>query len=514
MRQGEKEQPLNRWDLLLLGAFALLKVAIHLCTTGLGPYGYFRDEFYYFDCASHLAWGYVDQPPLSLLILAITRGLLGDSILAIRLPVILAGAATVVIAGLIARGMGGGRFAQALACLTVIVAPVYLTMSSFFSVNAFDELFWAVSAYLIVHIIRTGNPHLWLWFGLVAGLGLENKIGMGFFGGCLAVALLLTPQRKYYLDKHLWLGGLVAAVLFVPHVLWQIKHGWPTLEFMRNVSEYKNVPVTLPKFFLGQLLFMNPLSAPIWIAGILYGLFSSKGRNFRLFSLIYIGLFAVFFWGNGKSYYLTPVYPPLLALGAVWMEQATLARPRVRWTVVGLLGTSGVLLAPHAIPILPPEALIRYQNVIGLKAPQQERAHAGVLPEHLGDRLGWNEMLAFLGDAYKRLDATDRTRCALFVSNYGEAGAVNHFGAKYGLPKAISGYMNYYLWGPGDATGEMMLFYWNDRTTLEQLFEQVTEVARFTHPYVMERQNNRPLYLCRKLKVPMAEAWPRLKMFK
>ncbi|HUW61797.1 MAG TPA: glycosyltransferase family 39 protein, partial [Candidatus Bathyarchaeia archaeon] len=200
---------------LFLGGFALLKILIHVSTLYLGPYGYFRDEFYYLDCAANLSWGYVDQPPLAPFILAIVRATLGDSILAIRLPAILAGGGTVFMAGLIAAELGGGRFAQGLACLSVIAAPVFLGMSSFFSMNPIDYLLWTIAAYILVRIIKTDNARLWLWFGLVAGLGLENKLSMAFFGGLVAAALLLTPQRKYYRDKHLWLAGLIAFLIFL-----------------------------------------------------------------------------------------------------------------------------------------------------------------------------------------------------------------------------------------------------------------------------------------------------------
>jgi len=498
----------------LLTGFSLLKLLVGVYAALPGVYGYFRDEFYYLDCASNLAWGYVDQPPLSLLILAVTRGILGPSVFAIRLPVILAGAATVFVSGLTARAMGGGRFAQSLTCLCILVAPVHLTMSSFFSMNAFDLLLWAIAVYLLVLIVQTGNARLWIWFGLVAGLGLENKLSMGFLGMALAVSLVLTPERKYYLDKHLWIGAGIAVVLFLPHVLWQVSNHWPTLEFMRNASLSKNVPTTFVKFLLGQLLYMGPATAPIWICGLLFPFLSGNGRRFRLFSFAYLVLFFVFLRTNGKSYYLSPAYPMLLAMGAVWAEDTFLRKAWPRTVAVGVLVVVGLILAPYAVPVLSPEAFIRYQNTLGLKAPQQERAHAGVLPQHLGDRLGWEEMVAMLGEAYNKLDPADRARCAMLVSNYGEAGAVNLFGPRYGLPHAISGYMNNYLWGPRGATGEVMLAYWDNRSTLDDLFEEVTEVARFQHPFVMDRQNNRPLYLCRRIRVPMNEAWPRFKTFK
>jgi len=513
MKTDFSSQKFERLDWLLFGGFVLLKIIIHLFTDGPGQYGYFRDELYYLDCATHLDWGYVDHPPLSILILAITRGLFGSSMLSIRMPVILIGAATVVLSGLVAREMGGGRFSQALTCLAVLVAPVFLTMGSFFSMNAFDQFFWALGAYLIALLIRTDDARLWLWFGLAAGLGLENKLSMAFFGLGLIAAMILTPMRKHFLKWRFWVGGLIAVVLFLPHIIWQLKYDWPTLEFMRNARLFKNMPTTLVKFFLGQIILIGPLNAPLWVAGLLFGLLSKRGGAFRHFSIIYIVAFVVFYLTNGKVYYLSPAYPMLLALGAVWLEGMLVLRRRARAAVAVFLFIGGLAMAPYAIPVLPVETFLRYQEALGLRAPQQERAHTGLLPQHFGDRFGWEEFVSMVGDAYNKLDPVDRTRCSIFVSNFAEAGAIDLFGQRFGLPRAISGHMTHYIWGPGNATGEVMLVYWNEREELGKLFEEVIEVARFHHPYVMDRQNNRPLYLCRRLKLPVRQAWKQVKIF-
>ncbi|MBI1319150.1 MAG: phospholipid carrier-dependent glycosyltransferase [Candidatus Hydrogenedens sp.] len=503
----------RRRFVVMMAAFAAVKIAFHLLAAGLGPYGYFRDEFYYLDCAANLSWGYVDQPPFSLAVLQLFRTLLGESVWAIRLPAILAEAATLVLAGVIAREMGGRRFAQFLACASLLVAPVFLTMSSFFSMNALDHLFWALAAWLLVRIINTGDGRLWLWFGVVAGLGLQNKYSIGFFGGLMAAALLLTPERRFYRDWRLWAGGGIAFILFLPHLVWQQWHGWPTLEFMHDTNAYKNVPLTPGKYLTGQLLFMGPLAAPVWIGGVVCALFFST-RRYRIFAFIYLGMLAVFYVSNGKSYYLAPIYPVLLALGGVCWEHLTERRRWIGWILAGLVLASGAALAPHAMPLLPPERLIAYQGAMGLKAPQQEVAHSGVLPQHIGDRLGWLEYAAMVAKAFHALPAEDQTRCALLVSNYGEAGALNLSQQDLGLPRrAISGYMNYYLWGPGDWDGQVALVYWPERELLDELFDSVTEVDRFSDPYVMARQNDRPLYLCRGLKVPVDEAWPRFKRY-
>jgi len=442
---------INRKDAFLFGSFALLKIVVHLFTDGPGAYGYFRDELYYLDCADHLAWGYVDQPPLSIFILAVTRFLLGDSLLAIRLPVILIGAATVVLGGLLARAMGGGRFAQALACLAVLTAPIFLALGSFFSMNAFDQFFWTLAALLLVKLIRSDHPRLWLLFGLVCGLGLENKYSIGFFGIGLVAAMALTPLRRHFRKRAFWCGGLLAFALFLPHLIWQLLTGWPSVEFMRNAALYKNMPVTALDFLLGQVTLAGPLNAPLWVAGLLFGLLSRRGREFAAFSILYLFLFILFVLTHGKVYYLSPAYPPLFALGTIWLEKTLSTRRLPKAAALCLVAAGGLALAPLAIPVFPPATFLRYQDALGLTAPQQERAHAGALPQHLGDRLGWEEFVVLVAKAFHDLPPADRERCSIFVSNYGEAGAINLRRERYGLPQAISGYMSYYFWGPGDA---------------------------------------------------------------
>jgi hypothetical protein len=203
----------------------------------------------------------------------------------------------------------------------------------------------------------------------------------------------------------------------------------------------------------------------------------------------------------------------LFSLGATWLEPHVAARRWARAAILAATAFAGAAIAPLSIPLLPPAALVRYQIALHIRAPQQERSHDGPLPQHLGDRLGWPEFVALVADAFNKLDPAGRARCAIFVSNYGEAGAIDLFGPRYGLPPAITGHMTHYLWGPGDATGEVVLAYWPDREDLAKLFAEVVEVGRFRAPYAMDRQNDRPLFLCRGLRFPLREVWPRLKAY-
>ena len=518
MDQTDRWSKSSAWLLLGLPAFA--KVLLHFLTNG--NYGYFRDELYYIACSDHLAWGYVDHPPLSILILKITRLIFGDSIFAIRLPVVLAGAASVVLTGLIAREMGGGRFAQFTAALAYMVMGVSLAMPTFFSMNALDHLFWGLCALIVVRIIRIENPRLWLVFGLVAGIGMMNKISMGFFGFGIVVGLLLTAQRKQFGSPWIWVGGAIAFLIFLPHVLWQSANGWPTLEFMSNAREHKIVPVLPLQYLMGQVLDTNPLTVPVWLAGLGYLLFTGKGRPYRFLAIAYLAILLLFIVQKAKGYYLAPAYPMLYGAGAIAIEnfirRPTTDRPRPAW-ISGLLSTGvllllvigGAIIAPMAVPILPPESYLRYQKMLGFEPPREEVGHTAELPQHFADRFGWEAMVAEVAKVYNSLSPEDRARCEIVCRNYGEAGAIDFFGPRHGLPKAICGHNNYWLWGPRDATGEVVIALGWLRGEHEELFEQVEQAATIVSPYALER--NVPIHVCRRVKRPIKDVWPELKGF-
>lgn len=498
-------------DLLFFGGFALFRFCLNAFTaTG---YGYFRDELYYLDCARHLDWGYVDHPPLSIAVLKLFTLLFGEGLFAIRLPVMLAGAATVFLTGWLAREMGGGRFAQALACLCAVFAPVLLAMGTFFSMNAFDHLFWTLAVLVLVRLINSGDTRWWLVFGFIAGLGLLNKISLLFLGFAVVAAMILTPYRREFVKWPLWVGGVIALLLFLPHLAWQAWHGWPTLEFTKNAALYKNAPQGPMGFFLSQLLLAGPLAAPVWLAGIGYGLFARGGKKYRWLSLVFVCVFLLLSLTYGKDYYLGAAFPMIFALGGVAWERGTRNHRWVRTVYAVLLVVSSLALLPYVLPVLPVPRLLAYLNFVGIAPPQQERSALGALPQHFADRFGWRELADVVAQAYYTLPEADRDQCCVLVSNYGEAGALNLFGAPLGLPPVLCGHNNYFLWGPGACTGEVLLVYHFSREDLLPYFGEVSEVARYEHPHVMPYQNDLPLYLCRKPKKPLREVWPELKRF-
>jgi hypothetical protein len=478
-------------------------------------YGLFRDEFYYLACANHLDWGYVDHPPLSIVMLAGVRGLLGDSLLAVRLVPSLLFGLLVWLGARLARELGGGHFAQSLAALAVAIAPEYLAITGFYSMNAFDLVFWAVAAVLLARLARTDDLWWWRPLGLVIGVGFLNKISVLFFAFGLAVAVLLTPLRRHLVRRELWEGVLLALVLFSPYVLWQLRHDWATLEFMQNASRYKNVALSPISFATSQILDLHPLNAPLWLVGLVWLLFGSTGRRFRALGIVFAATFAVLAVQHSKPYYLGPAFPMLLAAGAFVVEGFTEARSRrwVRPALLVVLATGGALTAPLAIPVLPVETVIAYQRVLGVTPTPSEKNRLGPLNQHFADRFGWQELTREVARIYAALPVEERVKAKIVTRNYGEAGAIDYYGRHYGLPSAVSQHNNYYLWGPGrDVAPVLILVGWSS-ADLAGSFARVDVAGRVESRYAMPFETRWPIHLCRGLKLPLDEAWRQGKMF-
>ncbi len=509
---SEPAVPAGRWSRLVAAvapgvwAIAAVHFVAHLVTNG--RYGIFRDELYYLACADHPAWGYVDQPPLSIWLLGLERAILGSSVGALRILPALAGAALVLLTARLARRLGGGAFAENLAALSIAVAPVVLVTTGFFSMNAFDLLFWVLAIGLLVRLAAEDDPRLWLPFGLVVGLGLLNKWSLPFLGFGLAVALPFSRLRRHLRSRHLWLGAALALALAAPYLAWNAAHGWPTLEFMENARRYKNVHLGPGAFLREQVLMMNPLTLPVWGTGLGALLFARRWRGLRFLGVLFLAVAALLVATGGKPYYLSPAYPLLLAPGAVALGAAT-GRRRWRWVrpaALALLIAGGVALAPLALPVLPPQALVRYQARLGIHPEASEHNPLGALPQYFADRFGWPEMVAAVARVYRDLPAAERERAAIVTSNYGEAGAIDHYGRRLGLPRATSQHNSYYFWGPPSGA-RVVIAVGIDGDDLRQAFADVEPAARVDSPWAMPSETGDLIYVCRGLRGPLAEAW-------
>jgi hypothetical protein len=485
---------------------------VHLLTNG--HYSYFRDELYYIACGRHLDLGYVDQPPLSILLLRSSQMLLGDSLFAIRLLPALAGAAIVALTGIIAREIGGRAWAIALACAGSLCALFNLVVGNFFSMNAFEPLFWMGSVYLLVRIMNGGSPTLWLWFGVLLGLGLENKHSTAFFAVGIFLALLLTPERRHFAKEWIWFGALIALAITLPNILWEAQHHWPTYELLNTIAHSnKNVALSPAEFIAQQAVFMNPGTLPIWIGGLLWLFASRDGRRYRVLGIAYLVTLAEFIVLHGKSYYLGPAYPMLFAAGGVAVERVFAAR--LEWFKPVLLGAilvTGALIAPLAVPILPPDKLVAYMRAIHMQPPRTETSHTAVLPQHFADQFGWEQMVGSVAQVYHHLRPEDEKRAAIFCQNYGEAGAIDFFGPKFELPPAISGHQNYFLWGPRDWTGDVALVLDTNDEDDRELFASVEDLGQVvSSPWAMPIERRMHIFLCRGLKISVRELWLRVK---
>jgi hypothetical protein len=511
MRTSSASARLPRGDFAVYG-LAAATLVLHLVANARDAM--FRDEFYYLACADHLDWGYVDHPPLSILVLKLARALTGDSVWAVRLLPALAGAALVVVVARLARELGGSRFAATLAATCAAVAPHWLGTFGYYSMNAFDVLFWAAGAWVFVRIVHTDEPRRWLGFGLLCGFGLLNKVSMGFFGCGVAVALLATRSRWHLRTPWPWVGAALALLVFAPHVLWQVRHDWPTLEFIRNAQRHKIAAQSLGSFVHAQVILMHPLVAPVWIIGLAALAFSPRLRRDRGLALVYLTALAILVLQRSKPYYLSGAYPPLIAAGAVMIEAWTaVARRWVRPVAVGLLIAGGLLLAPFAVPILSMQDFIAYQHALHFEPSSDERSELGPLPQFYADRCGWQEMTAAVAKVCAALPPADRARTIIVGDNYGEAGALLYYGRGLDLPRVVSQHNSFYLWGPGNEAPVVFIIVGADLDDLRQAFESVEPAARIVAPLAMPYETADPICVCRGLKIPLADAWQRGKHY-
>ena len=503
----------RRGDLAILAGIAGLRLVLHLSTAQ--GYGIFRDELYYLACASHLDFGYVDHPPLSIALLEAWRTLFGDGLTALRFLPAVAGAGTVFLTGLIARELGGARTAQALAALAAFFTPYFLAVSHFYSLNAFDVLLWTALLLLAVRILRFDQPRLWLWFGALAGLGLENKYTLASLGFGLVVGLALTEQRRQLRSPWLWAGGVIAAALLAPNLVWQAAHGAPTLEFMRNAAELKNAPVTPLEFLGGQVVLVHPLLAPLWLIGLAALLFAPRFASVRALGIAYVALLVLMIFAHAKVYYLAPIYPVLFAAGCVEVE-AFFARRKWRSApaAVGVwIVAAGVVALPMTIPVLPPETFIAYSRAIGVGEPKMERMEKGALPQIYADMFGWRELADEVARVFHELPEDERARAVVLGRNYGEAGAIDYFGPALGLPRAISPHNSYWLWGTGDWDGGVAILIGEMPQELVDSFASVEKRGQRSCALCQPYESELPISVARGLRAPVSELWARYKRF-
>jgi 4-amino-4-deoxy-L-arabinose transferase-like glycosyltransferase len=482
----------------ILAYFGLADTVVHLLFAT--NYGYFRDELYYIvSGTSHLSLGYVDFSPMVAWVTALLYPLTGDSLVSIHFVSALLEGILVFVSGMIARELGGGRRAQLLTAAATLVTLTFLAGGSELSPDPFDQVWWSVLAYVLVRLVKRNEPKMWVVAGLVVGVGLLSKLTMFFFAGALLLAFLLIPSSRVYLrSRWVVVGGLFAAVLFLPIVYWNAVNGWPTVEFYRSFSGEFGAGSS--GFAFTQLEEPNPLNIPLLLVGLWFYLRSDGARGLRALGLAYLILFAFMTVLGMKPYYLAPIYPMLYAGGAVVLEERIASRRGISrafgsrpWVVATILVAA--LLAPLIMPILPPATLVTTYGASTVSGANSGVAsgESGPLPQNLGDRLGWYEMVSTVAQVYRDLPAVEKPQACIFASNYGEASALVFLGKGMGLPPVISGHNNFWVWGPGSCTGQVLISVGESYSALRQSYASVTNETTIVCQYCMDLENNVPV---------------------
>ena len=496
----------------IAGALAIVAVLLQMVTNG--RYGYFRDELYFIATSDHLAWGYVDFAPLSSFVLKISRTLLGTSLHALRLLPALAFGGMVLLTGYITRELGGKRFATFLACTAVLSAPAFVGETTRYSMNAFEPLFWMGCIYALLRAINGHQPQLLIWCGVLLGLGIENKHSTMFFIFGLVVGLMATQERRLLRTKWFWIAVGITVLLAMPNFIWQLRHGFPTYVDLSNVKRtHKNVELPPLPFLKQQVMRFNPLSSVIWVAGLGFLLFHREGKRYRVLAATYLAFLLAMMALKAKDYYLTPIYPMLFAAGGVLWEVFTRRRPKLLWLRVAIplcVLSLGVALLPFVLPILPPQEIGPYMARFGSEQSKTEVAHSGPLPQHFSDEFGWPEMVQTVAGVYNSLPPDVRAKTAILAGNYGEAGAIDFFGSRYGLPKAISAHQNYYYWGPRQYTGESLILLQWSHGGAQRWCNSVDEGPTLNPEWAMAEEHY-TIWICHGFKMQLDQAWDRLK---
>jgi hypothetical protein len=500
---------LLRWlksDTGVLVLLALVRVVLHTLTNG--QYGFHRDELQTLDDARHLDWGFVAYPPVTPLIGRLELALFGTSLAGFRFFAAVAVSAAMVVAGWIARELGGGRHVQMLAAVAAGISPVSLVQGAVLQYVAFDYLWGVAVFYLMVRLGKSDNPRWWVPIGAFLGLGMETRYTMGFLAVGVAVAVVFTPARRFLRSGWLWAGVGLSIFIFLPNLIWQAQHGFISLEFLSHIHARDLRQGRYSGFFLQQLwVCINLVTVPLVALGLWFYLVREEGRRYRLVGWTTAITFALFVVAGGRSYYTAPLYPALLAAGCVlagnWLSdrQPGLRRAfyATQWV---LMAASGVLFACIVTPV----ATIRSRLW-----NETSKIH-----DQFREEIGWPELAEHVAQVYTSLSPEERGRTGILTGNYGEGGALNLYGPQYGLPHAMSGTNSFWYRGYDQRQPQTVILAGFDLEEGQELFESCSVAAKNENRFgvVNEESKEHPdILLCRNMKKTWPEFWKTFRRF-
>jgi hypothetical protein len=493
----------------------LLSSGVHLLANAKGGYGYFRDELYYIACSRHLAAGYVDQPPFSIFLMAVTRLILGESVFAIRLiPAIVSGLSAAILCTMVGR-LGGGRSAAIIAALAFIASGQILGLHAYYSMNSLDIFFWILSAYIFVLLAERATTRRWILLGVILGLALLNKTSGLWLGAGLTAGLLLTGLRSHLRTRGPYLAAAIALALFSPFIVWNVAHGFPHLEFMRNAAAVKYSALTRGRFLVDQYRNMNPPIVLIAFLGLCWHFFTIEGRRYRFLAIIFLTAFGVLFINpHSKSEYVTAAYPLLLAGGGMMVERLGRRWGRAVPAIAGtVLVLSGLVVAPFGLPILPVETFIRYARWWGVTPSTPEHQQLAELPQFYADMHCWEELARDTSKAYLTIPEEERPTTVALVGNYGEAAAIELFAREYPEPRVISTHNSYWIWGVGDTRITTFIRLGGNKDDYGKNYDDVQQAGVHVCRYCMPYENNLNIFVARQRRRPIEQVWNEAKHF-
>ncbi len=489
-------------DLLLLLALALARLLLHCATNG--QYGFHRDELGLLDDARYLDWGYVSYPPFTAFVARIALILFGPSLIGVRFFAALAQSIAMVLTGLMARELGGRRWAQVVAALAAAVAPMAVCMGTMLQYIAFDYLWWVLAAYGVIRLLRSENPRWWLLIGAALGLGMMTKYTMVFFIAGLVAGVVFTPARRYLKSPWLWTGAALSVALFLPNLVWQLRHDFVSLTFLQFIHA-RDVEIGRTNGFFVQQLFVsaNLFTLPLWVAGLCFYL---AGR-FRALGWMFLVPLVLFFLANGRFYYMAPAYPMLCAAGAVaweeWLARRGKTGARVgRGATWVALGAGAAFSAVTMMPLAPIDSF-------GWRLTSK-------IHDNFTEQIGWPELAQTVAEIYAALPAAERAHAGILAGNYGEVGALNLYGRAHGLPEAISGINTHWWRGYGAEPPEVVILVGYSRASAERFAREVTLAGHITNHSDVRNEETRDhpdIFVCRGLKKSWPEFWQRFQHF-
>ena len=485
----------SRWstDTACLAYTAIATILVHLLTAN--RYGWHRDELAMFDDARHLAWGYVVYPPVTPFFARIALTLFGTSLVGFRFFAALVQALAVYLTGLMARELGGQREAQILAALAAV--PFCLGGGALMQYISFDYICWVLTAYCMIRLLRTHNPRWLLYGGVAIAFGMLSKYTMAFFVCGVLGGLLLTSARRFFLSKWFWAGLAAAVLIFLPNLLWQLRHDFVSLDFLRFLHE-RDVTAGLTRDFLPDQLLQTLFAIPLWIVGLWFYLFSKQGFRFRALGWMYFLTLALFVIAKSRGYYLAPAYPMLYAAGAVVCENfftrahdtwAQFLRPALCTALIlSIVGAMAI-----ALPIAPIKSRWWYA--------------ASAIDTALPEQIGWPEFVATIAQIRDSLPADHREKVGILAGNYGEVGAISLYGPRFGLPPAISGVNSSWERGYGSPPPETLIIagFWKE--FVDDHFSSCRVAAKVWNSYGIENEETfeHPyIFVCG----PPLKGWP------